>query len=286
MIKNLLKISTVAAFAFAFVAAPVASAATMTITPTNLQGWTSEQPLADTRPGGSVTFSSDVGSATGLGTDALKIATTDGTAKAQMFKWLETSMPLSDLDTVSYNAYRASVSTGSAVQVASVNVTVDVNGAVAGGYTNLVLEPVYQTSQGPLVNDSWQLWGGGDDSIWWSSNSIPGAPNRDTFVSLASIKAANPDAIVLGYGFNQGSGNAGITSYVDGLTVNDITYNFELTAPKQVPAAKEDCKDGGWKGVVNAEGKDFKNQGQCVAYVASSDKSKHHRETVTLDQTI
>lgn len=30
---------------------------------------------------------------------------------------------------------------------------------------------------------------------------------------------------------------------------------------------KDQCKDGGWAEVVDAEGNEFKNQGQCVAYL-------------------
>ena len=34
-----------------------------------------------------------------------------------------------------------------------------------------------------------------------------------------------------------------------------------------VPATKDDCKDGGWQNLVEADGTSFKNQGSCVSYV-------------------
>lgn len=255
----------------------VASAVTpsVVVTPDSLQGWTSSPPVADTRPGGSVTFTEEFGAPSGFGDGSLKVATTDGSAKAQMVHGVEPGTLLSDVDDIAYSTYRSSSSTGSAAQVASINVAVDVNGDAAGGFTTLVFEPVYQVdAQGPIVNDTWQNWDGGDSSIWWSSNPIPGAPNRDTFVTLASLKASNPDAVVLGFGINQGSGNPGIVSGVDALTFNGTTYDFELVAPLPVaPTAKEECKDGGWKNFQTA----YKNQGQCVAAAVSNENSKHHR---------
>lgn len=41
---------------------------------------------------------------------------------------------------------------------------------------------------------------------------------------------------------------------------------------------KDDCKQGGWEAFIRADGSSFKNQGQCVAYMVSSEKSKHHRD--------
>jgi hypothetical protein len=131
-----------------------------------------------------------------------------------------------------------------------------------------VFEPVYQPTQGAITNDTWQTWNGGNDSIWWSSNPIPGAENRDTFVSLSTIKAANPDAVVLYYGFNQGSGNPGIVSGVDNLTFNGSTYDFELL--RVAASTKDECKNGGWMNFQVA----YKNQGDCVSAVASQGRAK------------
>lgn len=186
---------------------------------------------ADTRPGGATAFSAGFNAPTGLGSSALKVTTSGGSAKAQKFHGLPASVPLRSVNDISYWSYRSSASTGSAVQVAAVNLVLDYNGPAAGGFTTLVLEPVYQTHQAPLMNNTWQLWSGGNQDIWWSSNPIPGAPNRDTFVTLQTIKDNNPEATVSAVGFNQGSGNDGIVSAVDGLTFNGTTYNFEAALP-------------------------------------------------------
>lgn len=37
-----------------------------------------------------------------------------------------------------------------------------------------------------------------------------------------------------------------------------------------VPADKDDCKDGGWRTLTRPDGGPFRNQGDCVSWVASS----------------
>ena len=86
------------------------------------------------------------------------------------------------------------------------------------------------------------------------------------------------------------------TSVIDSVTLGDTTWDFgtgkaqpehpiEGTPghPIEVPPtaehpiqptpehpihtpSKDDCKDGGWKDLTDADDKEFKNQGQCVAY--------------------
>ncbi len=161
---------------------------------------------------------------------------------------------------------------GTAPQVASLNIQVDIDGPdVAGGFTTLVFEPIYNTNQGPLVSGQWQTWNAyaGGNAIWWSSQPIPGVCAFNCFVTWNTILASNPDATILGgFGVNQGSGNPGLDSAVDflkiGVAGDTITYNFE---PYKVATSKDDCKNGGWQTVTRADGSGFKNQGDCIQYV-------------------
>lgn len=41
-----------------------------------------------------------------------------------------------------------------------------------------------------------------------------------------------------------------------------------LRVATAVPATKEACKDGGWRELTTSDGRDFRNQGDCVSYVA------------------
>lgn len=116
----------------------------------------------------------------------------------------------------------------------------------------------------------WQNWDAylGGSAIWWSSNPIEGAPNRDTFVSWKTIVDANPDAVIVGgFGVNQGSGNPALVTAVDALSIGYddecVTYNFE---PYRVAETSSACKNGGWQALRRADGTSFKNQGDCVSY--------------------
>ncbi len=99
-------------------------------------------------------------------------------------------------------------------------------------------------------------------------------------MTLASIMAANPDAVIIGgVGINQGSGNGGLTTAVDsftfGTTAACYTYDIELNevVEPEVPTTQEACKNGGWQTLVDNNGNAFRNQGQCVSFVASKGKS-------------
>lgn len=198
-----------------------------------------------------------------LGTGSLELTTPTGADKITAFNYDHVGTALSAVNAIGYSTYR---SAGSAQQDAALNLEVDVNGAAPGGFTTLVFEPVYNTDQGAVTSNVWQNWDAysGGNAIWWSSNPIPGAPNRDTFVSWNTIVANNPDAVIVGgVGVNQGSGNPGLVTAVDAFTFDTTTYNFELF---KVPTDKDQCKNDGYKGLKDAQGNSFKNQGQCVSY--------------------
>jgi hypothetical protein len=44
--------------------------------------------------------------------------------------------------------------------------------------------------------------------------------------------------------------------------------------PSELPGSKDECKDGGWANYYDENGTRFKNQGDCVSYVASQGKNK------------
>ena len=41
----------------------------------------------------------------------------------------------------------------------------------------------------------------------------------------------------------------------------------------QVPTTTDQCKKGGWQYLVDANGTPFKNQGDCVSYVATKGRN-------------
>lgn len=206
-----------------------------------------------------------------LGIGSLELFTPTGADKVTLFNFDHIGTPLNTINAISYSTYRT---VGSLQQVAALNIQVDVNGDADGGFTTLVFEPVYNTSQGAVQDGVWQNWNAysGGNAVWWSSNPIPGAPNRDTFVSWNTIVNANPNAVIIGgFGVNQGSGNPNLRTAVDNLVLGygeeGITYNFEQY---RVATTREDCKVGGWQLYRRVDGTSFRNQGDCVSYISTN----------------
>ena len=121
-----------------------------------------------------------------------------------------------------------------------------------------------------VVSGEWQDWIADGTGNWWSTQPINGqcagatAPCDKTW---DEIVANNPDATILAVGVNQGSGNPGLQTSVDAFTFDETTYDFE---PTITPQSKDDCKKGGWQ---NSNTPVFKNQGDCVSYVATGGKN-------------
>lgn len=63
----------------------------------------------------------------------------------------------------------------------------------------------------------------------------------------------------------------GIVVQVDNITVNADVITFEPVVV--VAATKDQCKNNGWKAVVDSNGNSFKNQGDCVSFVATNGKN-------------
>jgi hypothetical protein len=205
------------------------------------------------------------------GVGSFETVTPTSADKATLFNFDHVGTKLADIDKMGYATYRTSGATVN--QVPSINIQVDINGGTLnpGDFTTLVFEPVYNTNQGVIQDGVWQTWDAyqGGSAIWWSSKNIPGVCAFNCFVTWAQIVAANPNAtIVGGYGINQGSGNPALTASSDVLTIGSngdcLTYDFE---PFRVATTKEDCKNGGYNNVKDANGNPFKNQGQCIQYV-------------------
>jgi len=122
-------------------------------------------------------------------------------------------IPLSELTALSVEAVL--VQSGShPAQIVAFNIPADVNGSAPGGFTTIVVEAVY--NGGSL--DGFQA----GNAIVWSSNAIPGFPNRDTFKSWKFLLEQNPDAMLNGQVLlNQGGGNAGLISKVTSFTAGN-----------------------------------------------------------------
>lgn len=205
---------------------------------------------------------------------------------------LSTSIPagrlLSAVDAVSYATYRDSSSTMPPNLAPSLNLEICANGLVGGtceGYTTLVWEPVYAygtaaNANNPVETGQWQTWDAlGHTSTsyaggWWSTHAIGGVCADNCFVSLATITAANPNAVILSLGVNVGHGPAGtFVGATDALGLGftgggTTVFDFEPATPTNAQ-----CKNGGWT-TFSTPGSPpapmFTNQGACVSYFAAN----------------
>jgi hypothetical protein len=244
------------------------AAATIVVTPTNTQGWST----ADTRPGGTVDFVVDGTAPSGNG--ALRLQTDiSTTSKAQYLH--DSNTPLASVNDLSY--YTKQNSALFPEGDPSYQLVTFLNGGAAG-FTTLVFEPYQNPTQGPVVNGVWQQWDV-DAGLFWSSRTVTcsngtivGTPGGPASYTLAQINSMCPNAVVAGFGVNVGSNNPGYNVETDLFNFNGTVYDFE---PFQTPNDKEQCKNGGYRALADNNGQPFKNQGDCVSFVASGGKSQH-----------
>ena len=238
------------------------AATTVVVTPANTQGWST----ADTRPGGTVTFVSDATSP--LPPGALEL-TTDATTTAKAQYLHAVSTPLSAVTELGY--YTKQV-TGTPVADPAYQLVMCLMGGppAACGFTTLVFEPYQNPLEGVILPNTWQHWDVAAGLFWstrtitCSNGTVVGTPGGPAIYTLGQIKTMCPNAVVAGFGVNIGSNNPGYVVRTDGFNFNGTTYDFQLT---NTPTSKEQCKDGGFVNFTDAQGRAFKNQGQCVAFV-------------------
>lgn len=271
------------------VAMPLAAKASPTqviVTPTNQQGWSSTAPTADTRPGGTVSFNNDT-TAPGNPNNGALLMTTDATtaSKAQYFH--NTATPLSSVTELSYSTKQnapAGLIADPSYQLAICATGATTSGCnpqtapgVGSSFTTLVYEP-YQGGQGAIVNGEWQNWDINSGGLFWTTHTVVcsggtlvGTSGGPASYTLAQVQLACPDALVFQFGLNIGTNNPGYNVEADLFNFNGTTYNFE---PFQAATDKDQCKGGGWATLTDTNGNHFKNQGDCVSYVATGGKNQ------------
>jgi hypothetical protein len=263
--------AVVAALSFAGGAA--ASSSTVVVRPGDVAAGTlpaaggQTWSTAGTHSGGAVSLTTGPATAP-LGAGSAKMTTDSDPARGSLLTNNYVGIVLATIDTLSYSAYRSSISTNNEAQAIALTLLVDYNGPdVAGGSTTLIFEPVYQPGGvGAMKTDTWQTWDAlqGGKAIWWSTTDMPNPvgpgfiacnPNvaivpagcaDKLFVSLSSILDAYPSATIRsgvngGLGLAVGSGWAGaFTGYADALKIgvsgNATTYDFEPKSSLSVKA--------------------------------------------------
>ena len=130
--------------------------------------------------------------------------------------------PLQDVDKMSYETFRKTESAGYANTLPAYILVVDTNGSdVAGGISYLFYEP-YNNMPPAVIEGSWQTWDAINDgeAKWWMSGTGQTLRTWDYFVEQFS------DAVVIAYGFNQGSYNAETYSIIQDLEFDCAITSF------------------------------------------------------------
>ena len=271
MIKHKYKLLVATMLSVTLLVAQSVSAAPITVTPTNTLGWLN----GDTTTGGSVNFVVDPSPS--LGTGALELKTNStSTAKAEYVNALVTPVYMNAISEIAYQTKQiaASFAGGSA----DFKLFIDMNGDNTVD-TSLIFKPYLQNfgdpDSNPVFITGWQTW---DVAVglFASTESIGGLANDGTLYRLYEVftKPGNENARIMAIGVSVGPDSPNYNIHVDGVFINDLFYDFEPGAEPEdpKPTSADQCKDGGW---VNF---DFKNQGQCVAYVQSNEHSRLHRQ--------
>jgi hypothetical protein len=206
-----------------------ATAATTIVAPSNAAalGWQTDNAGAGTEG-----WTNAYDAPPGLGSGALELRTGADTAdKASIATGAVAGTALSSVTSLGYWTARA---TGPDAAAASLQVPISLGEDCTDGnknWTTLVYEPYW--NNGGIAPAAWTNWQITPTSgLFWSSKTtcdgklvagIGGAP----FYTLEQVKEAYPNATLTGLGVNVGTYNPGYDVAVDGVSLNDTTYDFE-----------------------------------------------------------
>jgi hypothetical protein len=124
----------------------------------------------------------------------------------------------------------------------------------------------------PTSNDPFWHTVDAADGLWQKWNNGMGDVTGNPLMTLSEVAAAHTGLNVVRAYLRLGMGDSyhgidglGTVAWVDKATLGGVTYDF-VTADL-VATSKDECKNGGWKTLVRANGTSFKNQGDCIQYV-------------------
>ncbi len=122
----------------------------------------------------------------------------------------------------------------------------------------------------PDVNTS-LLWQTTNVTIVYpGSVSYGGATGDSTWFKQTSA-SASMELLPGTYKFHFRDLADGTLGFTEDLTFSGCSFTYGETA--NVPLNVDDCKKGGWKTLVDSSGNSFKNQGDCVSFVATGGKN-------------
>jgi hypothetical protein len=256
---------------------PGLAANVVTVTSANLHGWffyNDETDVINNSLGSFVTGPDTP--PLGVGSAQISVS---GTQRRNLATYQFSGAKLADITTLKFSTYNPSVGNGGGPNRSGyLHFNVDFNGSDTW-QRRLVFVP---SNNGAVIQNSWQEWDAirGGAALWgYSGNSwpvtgepagtAPGAVLKPWSLILTQypgVRIRVTDAFV---GIRVGEPyESGYTENIDafkfGTASGTTEFDFEPTIGP--PTNKDQCKDGGWQQFNTPV---FKNQGDCVSYVAS-----------------
>ncbi len=91
----------------------------------------------------------------------------------------------------------------------------------------------------------------------------PGAADAVSGIDSASCSTVDTSSL----------GPKSVTCSAKDQAGNVVSQSVPYTVVARVPLASQDCKGSGWRTLVDATGRPFRNQGDCVSFVATKGKN-------------
>lgn len=261
-IKRLVSLVTasVAAFGVAFALPVAAAASTLVVTPTNNQGWVFNPDPANSTP---YNFTEDRES---IGAGSLYVQPISATAAHKFIAAQTLNIPVADFSSLSYDFLIAGDGTVDDADQFYLNVYTLLPNTTE---TFFSCRFDYVPSTGSTTEFT--------TANFTATDTPTHVQNRNESVCPETLEGMPEGSTVSFIALNVGDtslNDAGLAGYLDNVIIttsgNIVTYDFELNEPgPAMPSAKDDCKQGRW-----SEYGVFKNQGDCVSFVASQGRNK------------
>jgi choice-of-anchor C domain-containing protein len=148
--------------------------------------------------------------------------------------------------------------------------SIDLSGNGPGG-----ISQTFATIAGVTYNVTFDLSGNpaGPPAVKTMTVDAGGAPSTYTYDTVAAGNTlANMKWAAQTYSFTATSASTTLTFTSTTATAYGPALD-DVRVVAATPTAKDDCKNGGWQHLTDGQGHTFKNQGDCVSFVATKGKN-------------
>lgn len=141
----------------------------------------------------------------------------------------------------------------------------------SGGTQNIFAYFGTDSGGAPCLPNVWQNTGDFlEVNRLLDTSQLPGGTFYDPYASALSKYASYPVMsiqVVTDSSWHPATGGRHVVD-IDDTLINTTLFTYDVVT------TKDECKNGGWMTMTDDEGNSFRNQGDCVSFVASKGKNK------------